>query len=61
MTEDKAQALIDAFAAANRAVAWAEAGGDDADDSDVVALKEAESALLEALVSPSCPRSLTTT
>lgn len=43
MAEDKALELIDAFAAANRAVAWAEAGGDDADEEDVEAPRHGES------------------
>lgn len=60
MNEDKARALIESFAAANRAVAWAEAGGDDADDHDVEALKESEAALLAALVATSPGTSTTT-
>ena len=47
--EDKAQELIGAFADANRAVAWAEAGGDEAEAEDVAALKLAEANLLAAL------------
>lgn len=47
--EPNAQALIDNFAAANRAVAWAEAGGDDADEDDVEALEKAEAELFAAL------------
>ena len=49
MKKDKAKELIDAFADAKRAVAWAEAGGDEADAEDVAALDLAESNLLAAL------------
>lgn len=49
MNEDEAQALVDAFAAANRAVAWAEAGGDDAEEDDVKAQEEARKNLVKAL------------
>lgn len=54
MKNEIAQELIHAFAAANRAVAWAEAGGDNADIEDVEALKLAEANLLSALTQERC-------
>lgn len=49
MNEDEAVQLIEAFAAANRAVAWAEAGGDEAEHEDVKAQEAARAALVKAL------------
>ncbi|MEJ6002771.1 hypothetical protein [Paucibacter soli] len=49
MEEVAAQELISAFAAACRAVAWAEAGGDDADEKDVETMATAKANLLAAL------------
>jgi hypothetical protein len=49
LNNEEAKELIDTFAAANRAVAWAEAGGDEADKEDVAALDVAEANLLKAL------------
>lgn len=45
----KAQELIDRFAAANRAVAWAEADGDEASEEEAEEADQAEAELLKAL------------
>lgn len=49
MNITEAQNLIDRFAAANRAVAWAEADGDDASAEEVEEANQAEAELLKAL------------
>lgn len=49
MNAEEAEKLVEAFAAANRAVAWAEAGGDEAEAEDVEAQEQARSALINAL------------
>lgn len=49
MNAEEAEKLVEAFATANRAVAWAEAGGDEAEAEDVEAQEQARSALINAL------------
>lgn len=49
MKPNEAETLIDEFATATRAVAWAEAGGDDAEEDDVEAAETAKGNLLSAL------------
>lgn len=49
MTDERAVNLIESFQTAVRAVAWAEAGGDDADPADVQAVDATREALKQAL------------
>lgn len=50
LSNQEALALIDRLADATRAIAWAEAGGDDANESDIKDRDEAEAELLAKLV-----------